>query len=542
LRKKKVTKSQEDLILEAAKSFDVFCDKYVWIQDKRTRRAIQFDRFPCQRRVSTHLAEGKWLVCLKARQLGITWLSAAYCLWRLIFHRMFSSCVIAQNRKYAQDFVRRVKFMYMRLPEFLKIRLAADTKYEFALDHGPGDESELRVIAGGDTAGRSLTADLIVFDEQARIPGCKETREACEPSLEVAGGQSVVISTSAGPYGDFYELYVGAPENGYEPVFLKWSERPGRDEEWYTKIAAKHLDNPLFMPREYPDSPAEAFLYAEGRCFPSFDPQKHVRTWSDLPYQKPDADLYRAIDFGAVSAFVCLWLAHWRSAPPGFSVDPDCPNSIREILGYHYEPVGKSGRDKPVKLDDHVPDALRYLVVQYCLEGHLHLYRELYIENSAASRRTDLSDIADIQRLSGWIEAAPHERCRWKPGSDGETYFATVTDPSLGKTIELYNENDLICEGFVKPKGVAPRDVILDGIRRCNLLFDGTHYIRKQPVLTAEQLRERTIEEQLSRGPKFRLASGDLQEAAFREAARRDLLIRRRTRNSGYWMGRYRPY
>lgn len=36
------------------------------------------------------------------------------------------------------------------------------------------------------------------------------------------------------------------------------------------------------MAREYPSSAEEAFLYAEGRCFPGFDPQRHIQTLAAL--------------------------------------------------------------------------------------------------------------------------------------------------------------------------------------------------------------------------------------------------------------------
>jgi PBSX family phage terminase large subunit len=49
------------------------------------------------------------------------------------------------------------------------------------------------------------------------------------------------------------------------------------------------------------------------------------------------------------------------SVLPDLTIDPACPNLIREIEGYHYPANG--AKDAPVKEDDHGADALRYGVV-----------------------------------------------------------------------------------------------------------------------------------------------------------------------------------
>lgn len=523
---------------DVAGSFDLFCDEYVFIQDKESRRAIRFKRYPCQKDFSDRLVRGEWIVVLKPRQLGITWECAVYSAWCLVTKPMFQTCVIAQNRDYARDFLRRVRFVYQRLPDWMQIPIVSDSRYEMAFGHAPGEESEVRVVAGCDSAGRSLTADLVVFDEQSRIPMAKEAREACEPSVEVAGGQIIVVSTSAGPHGDFYELWCEAPDNGYEKVFYRWDARPGRDAKWYARQKERHKSNPLWVPREYPSNPEEAFLYAEGRCFPTFGREQHIRCWDELPYAKREAYLYRGIDFGSSAPFAVVWIAHWPNAISGLTIDPSCENSIRELLGYHYDPATKDGRERPAKEHDHAIDALRYAVVEFHLDGHVHIYRELYVPNSTSKGRTDLDDIDEIHRLSGWVEAEAHEGCRYKPGPGGECFQGTVTDPSLGKTIELYNANDLICLGYRRPKETPVNANVIDGISRVNLLVDGTRDISKKMVMTEEQCRERI----LSKPRRHRLSGNvGLQEASYREMTRREMVAKRRRRIQRMAMRRYRP-
>jgi PBSX family phage terminase large subunit len=48
-------------------------------------------------------------------------------------------------------------------------------------------------------------------------------------------------------------------------------------------------------------------------------------------------------------------------------IDPSCENTIREVEGYHYGKDGfnKNLTEKPVKKDDHAPDALRYALTDF---------------------------------------------------------------------------------------------------------------------------------------------------------------------------------
>lgn len=467
-------------VLNVANDFGYFCDHYAHIQDKRLRQPIPFKRYDCQIEVSEILQRGQWVIVLKARQLGLTWTTAVYCTWQLITKNMFQACVLQQNREYARDFVRRVRYVYKYLPDFLKVRITNDSRYQISFDHGPGDESELRVIAGGEASGRSLTADLIVMDEHAYIPNNKMAREGCEPTLEMSAGQIILISTSAGPYGDFYDVWQESPSNGYQNIFLPWDAHPQRDDEWYEAELAKHAGNPLFVAREYPSTPEEAFMRAEGRCFPQFSVDEHVRTLGEVELDEEQGVRFRGIDFGHVQPFVCVWISYFEDEEPGLTVDPSCVNVIREFLAYRFADSAKLLRDKPLKVDDHTCDAIRYVIMAFEMTGHVHVYRELYVDNSVGKGRTDLQDIEEIHELSGWVRADKgKDRCYFKPGGEAEHFVGTVADRSLGKSIELYCLQDLPCMPYAKPKNCPSDSEVLQGVDRINLLIDGTREIMR---------------------------------------------------------------
>lgn len=461
-----------------AEDFDLFCESCAYIQDKKTRRAALFSRYDCQLELTKALVRGDWVICLKPRQIGATTLLAVYVAWKLVTEPMYQVLVLQQNRDYAKNFLQRVRFIHRNLPKWLRIKISSDSRYELSFDHGKSKESELRVLSGKDAAGRSFTADLVIVDEHAYVPNAQEARQGCEPTLEMTGGQMVCLSSSAGPQGDFYTVWKGAPENGYTPIFFPYDAHPDRDQAWYDETKERKKTDPLYMPREYPRTPEEAFKHAEGRCFPMFDSLRHARTFADIKLTKDGAELHRGIDFGAVHAFACVWIAHYPGEPAGFTVDPSCVNVIREFSAYRFERRSRTMLqgvvERPVKRDDHTVDAVRYACMTYSFSGHVHIYRELYIEDSVGKGRTDLHDLVDIHQMSGWIEGEDGDECHWKPGPDGEDFQGTICDRNQMKTIELFCMRDLPCTYYVKPRGVPMGGQILDGIARLNLLIDGT--------------------------------------------------------------------
>ncbi len=467
-----------------ARDFDRFCAECVYIQDKRSRRAVRFKPYDCQRTLTEALTRKDWIVCLKPRQIGATTLLAAFVAWKLITEPMFQVLVLQQNRDYAKNFLQRVRFIHQHVPSWLRMRISNDSRYELAFDHGKSKESELRVLSGKDAAGRSFTANLVIVDEHAYVPNAAEARQGCEPTLEMTGGQMVCLSSSAGPHGDFYTVWKGAPDNGYTPIFFPYDAHPDRDQTWYNETKERKKADPLYMPREYPRNPEEAFKHAEGRCFPMFDSLRHARSFADIQLAKDGADLFRGIDFGAVNAFVCVWIAHYAGEPPGFTVDPSCVNLIREFTGYRFERKSRTAfggvPERPVKRDDHTVDAVRYACMSYGFSGHVHVYRELYIEDSVGKGRTDLHDLVDMHQMSGWVEGESGDECHWKPGPDGEEFQGTICDKNQLKTIELFCMRDLPCTYYVKPRGVPVNGQVLDGIARINLLIDGTRDYNKR--------------------------------------------------------------
>jgi hypothetical protein len=412
-----------------------FCAKHVKIQDKRTGRAIPFDLWDCQRAMAGDLVMGLWLLCLKARQMGMTWLVAAYALWRMTYTPLYTVIVIAQSKEYAEDFVvDKLKFMYDHLPWYLQQDIRRETRTRIDFQHG----AQIRAFASGKKAARSLTANLFIGDEAAFNETIEEAHRAALPTLERSGGQSVLISTSDGPSGFFYDEAEKAMRGesidegtaqAYQFRFWSCFDHPDQDEDWYARMARKHAHRAMHMHYEFPRTPEEAFTAAGGRIYPLFTKQRvpdgHLLELG-AEHLRPEWKRYRFLDWGMrKSAMVCLWAVHIPTSRPRLTVHPECEFLCRELIAYAY----KKDTTEPDKKNDHGPDALRYGVVTFNLTGHVHVYRELYLWDWVSQGMTTQSVIAKVKEVSGW-ELSDARVNTWRPGGKVEEYAGTVFDRS----------------------------------------------------------------------------------------------------------------
>ena len=539
----------EDLDLEYArchtccgvKGFRHWCSNYVWIRDEAQKAIVQFNWFAGQRRLAPALVAGLWLVILKGRQLGVTWLIAAFCLWRITFNTMVTAVVINQDKVYASDFISKFRFMHERLPDWCRKSITGDSTYELRFAHD-GNLGLIRAVATSPTgkAARSMTGDIVVVDEASRVPWLDKTIQAVQPVIGVAGGQLIQLSSSAGPQGIFYDTWAetygeygelvpasGVGPSGYKPVFLHWSERFGRDQAWYAQ-EKERLDkiSPIACKQEYPNDPQEAWEYAAGRVYVRFSREQHIGD-IEIP---TSADRYRAIDWGqTTSPFVCLWIAHVQGAP-GLLVSPECPNTIRQMFAWRWD---ENRPNEPMDVDDDCPDAIRYAIVSFNLTGLVYVYREYYIEEAVSQGMNPLHMLRDIHELSGWEKQPGKRGGGWKPTLRGEKFRGSVADRSWPLLINLFSQHRLPLLPHTPIKGKkgkgtqtdSPRREVLEGIRLVSAMIDGTFAIREMVEVKAPDIALQALREDAALDPAVAVP---LERRMLHGQARRLLQARRR--------------
>lgn len=237
----KMTTEQFDIFLHCAKSpFNLA--PYIKLIHPILGK-VPFDLYPFQMRVLYEFLKNPFNVILKFRQAGITELISMYCLWMAMFHPYKNIVIISIKDRVAKKVLRKIKFMYKNLPEFLQVPIVngrgedigTSTELEFA------NGSIITSIPTTEDAGRGEAVSLLVIDEAAIVRWAERIWAASWPTLST-GGRAIVNSTAYGVGNFFHKLFVSALAGGnkFNPIRLHWQMHPERyrfdgDMQWYNE-------------------------------------------------------------------------------------------------------------------------------------------------------------------------------------------------------------------------------------------------------------------------------------------------------------------
>ena len=222
---KEVIKQQ---YIECAQDPAYFMKKYCMIQHP-IQGKIPFDLYDFQEKTVKEFQNERMNVILKARQLGISTLTAGYALWMMTFHKDKNILVIATKQDVAKNLVTKVRVMHANLPSWLKQPCVEDNKLNLRYMNG----SQIKAVSSGPEAARSEALSLLILDEAAFIDKIDDIWTASQATL-TTGGQCIALSTPNGVGNWFHKTWVDAEEGRgmFNPIKLHWTVHPDRDDDW----------------------------------------------------------------------------------------------------------------------------------------------------------------------------------------------------------------------------------------------------------------------------------------------------------------------
>jgi len=205
-----------------------FIRKYCVIQHP-IRGKIPFELYPFQVDTLKEVLNHKYNIILKARQLGISTLTAAYSLWLMTFRNDKNILVLATKQDTAKNLVTKIRVMHSNLPGWLRQTCIEDNKLSLRYKNG----SQVKAVSSSEDSGRSEALSLLVLDEAAFIDKIDTIWAAAQQTLST-GGQCIALSTPNGVGNWFHRTWVGAEENdnGFYPIKLHWTVHPERDKSY----------------------------------------------------------------------------------------------------------------------------------------------------------------------------------------------------------------------------------------------------------------------------------------------------------------------
>jgi hypothetical protein len=221
-------------ILKCGKDPVYFINTYLKIQTTE-HGLVDFKTFDFQDNCIAEFEKHRLNIVLKARQLGLSTVTAAYALWMALFKKDKNILVIATKLPTAVNFIKKLRVMLENIPSWLLLTKFEITKQEIRFTNG----STVKAIPTSEDAGRSEALSLLIIDEAAWIRDFDEIWTGLKPTLST-GGAAIILSTPNGVGGQYYTLWVNAVSgaNGFNPIKLMWDVHPDHDEEWFKKETA----------------------------------------------------------------------------------------------------------------------------------------------------------------------------------------------------------------------------------------------------------------------------------------------------------------
>lgn len=259
-----------------------FIDTYGHIEDKDASELIQpFKMWKEQREALESIMNHRWNVILKARQLGFSWLATHIASHYLVCQKGSTVIGLSKTEEEAKELIRRATVVLRYMPQLVAEKDYVPKNWEgpifrataltLTVTYPDGTESVYKALASSPGAGRSFTANLIIFDEWAFQQFAREIWQGGFPTINRPNGGKVIgLSTIA--RGSLFEEIFTDPDNGFNKIFIPWYADPRRDAEWYerTKRALGDL-----ITEEYPASIEEALMVPGGTFFPEVKRDTH---------------------------------------------------------------------------------------------------------------------------------------------------------------------------------------------------------------------------------------------------------------------------
>lgn len=235
----------------------VKCSRYPIYFIRTYMRIIQMDKglvpfelWPFQEKMIECYHENRFSITMCSRQVGKSTTVIGYFLWYILFQTNVRVCISANKQKTATDLLGRLKLAYENLPRFLQQGVVSWAKMEIVLANG----STAFAAATSSSAVRGGSYNILLLDEFAFVPEniANEFYASVFPTITSGSTTKLIIVSTPNGMNLFHKFWTEAQSgnNDFKPLFVHWSEVPGRDEQWKEETA-RNIGGPEKFAQEY---------------------------------------------------------------------------------------------------------------------------------------------------------------------------------------------------------------------------------------------------------------------------------------------------
>jgi hypothetical protein len=287
---------------------EYFLRNYVWIpslEDPRGR--VKFDLFDYQEELQTLMRRQRFIIALKARQIGFTTLGMAHALWLALFRPGATILIVSETQKSSNKNLAQARLGYQFLPPWMKERgpkIKSDSSNGMSFEFNDGMITNIKASPATSGVFAGETATFVLWDEAALVEPASLQEDVLRTLLPCtdAGGSMMIISTARGAYNRFAKTYRSAKrgESQFVPFFQPWMVSPfmrcGDECGWcggtegqrtpcvtrYDGKRREFADEPWRFFQEYPAEEEEAFRESGQPRFRGLPPEI---MFEEMPYR-----------------------------------------------------------------------------------------------------------------------------------------------------------------------------------------------------------------------------------------------------------------
>ena len=192
----------------------------------------KFDLYPCQVNKINVIHRNRMVILMEGRQQGKTTTSAAYILWYTLFQDAKTVAILAHKASAAREVLDRYQIMYESLPKWMQQGVVTWNKGDIEL------ENRSKVFTAATTAAgiRGKTVNMLYIDETAIIPNniADAFFASVYPTISSGSDTKILLSSTPLGYNHFWKYWNDAEKgrNGFVPLFIPYTDIPGRDQAW----------------------------------------------------------------------------------------------------------------------------------------------------------------------------------------------------------------------------------------------------------------------------------------------------------------------
>lgn len=222
--------------------------------------SIPFELYDFQEDTIKLFLKKHFIVTLKSRQVGMSTLVQAICLWCAMNYLNFNILILSAQQRQSTSFLSKIRYMYTNLPNNqFKLKLTVDNRQSIEFENG----SKITAIPATRNSAIGESINLLIIDEAAFIRQIDGVYQGSYPTLARAFASmqgkpygTIVISTPNGVSGTgkwYYEMYSQAVDgiNGFTPIKIHWSLVPEYDDKWYLDQCEKSKWNYQVIAAEF---------------------------------------------------------------------------------------------------------------------------------------------------------------------------------------------------------------------------------------------------------------------------------------------------